>query len=184
VDLIRAQQGKTMRRNVATKLQSEEPQLEEWMTRPTVLVVAQTPGLVDTLLPVLGPSANVVVVSSFAAGKRQLVFQPRLLITELRLGEYNGLHLALRAQAHGVASVVLGAADPVLQRDAIALGATYLTMDEPIAERIEALLHAATLQPRVPATDVAWGVYSGQAQPSGTAVWQAVLAPRATSSYH
>ena len=35
----------------------------------------------------------------------------------------------------------------------------------------------------MPASDIAWGVYSGQ--PSGTAsVWETVLASRPTTSYH
>ena len=155
------------------------------MKRPTVLVVASTPGLADSLLPVLGASATeIVVVTSFSAGKQQLLLQPRLLITELRLGEYNGLHLALRAHANGIPTIVIGDADPVLQRDAATLGATYVVDTDPIAERIEPLVERTLRQPAaMPASDIAWGVYSGQR--SGTAsVWETVLASRPTTSYH
>ena len=157
------------------------------MKRPIILVVAQSPDLVDTLLPILDPGANdVIVVDSFTGGKQHLMLQPHLLITELRLGEYNGLHLALRAQAYEVPAIVIGDADPVLQRDAASFGASYLTLDEAVAERVQTLLQRTVrLRPRVPATDVSWQVYPGHARPSGTASpWEAVLATRITTSYH
>jgi hypothetical protein len=52
--------------------------------------------------------------------------EPDLLITELKLGEHNGLHLALRARAKSVPAVVIGEPDPVLERDAFQLGAMFL----------------------------------------------------------
>jgi FixJ family two-component response regulator len=66
------------------------------------------------------------VVSSFATAKQYLDEQPAVLISEVRLGEYNGLHLALRAQGRGVPAVLIGEPDSVLQREATQLGATYL----------------------------------------------------------
>ena len=154
------------------------------MKRRTVLVVARTPGLVDALLPVLDPRANdVVVAHSFTAGKRQLALQPDLLITELRLGEYNGLHLALRAQAQSVPTIVIGHADPVLQREAVNLGASYVATDEPVAGPVEALLHDMGLQPTV--SDIAWGMYSGHPRPSSTtAAGRATTGARLTTSSH
>src|SRR5690606_29444671 len=51
---------------------------------------------------------------------------PALLISEVRLGEYNGLHLALRARARDIPAVIVGDADPVLEHDARQLGAAFL----------------------------------------------------------
>ena len=157
------------------------------MKRPIILIVAQSPGLVETLLPVVDPGINdVIVVDSFTGGKQHLMLQPHLLVTELRLGEYNGLHLALRAQAHDVPAIVIGDADAVLQRDAATFGASYVTLDEPIAERVHTLLQRAVrLHRRVPATDVSWQVYPAHARASGTgSAWDAVLATRIITSFH
>ena len=53
---------------------------------------------------------------------------PLLLVTEVRLGAYNGLQLALRARTSGPRVTVIvmsGYADSVLQRDAERAGATF-----------------------------------------------------------
>src|SRR5690242_13904673 len=53
---------------------------------------------------------------------------PLLLVTEVRLGAYNGLQLALRARTAGPRVTVIvmsGYADTVLQRDAERAGATF-----------------------------------------------------------
>ncbi|HEX2462449.1 MAG TPA: hypothetical protein VHJ58_20060, partial [Vicinamibacterales bacterium] len=47
-------------------------------------------------------------------------------IAEVRLGDYNGLHLALRAKAGNIPALVLGNPDPVLEREAERLGVLYL----------------------------------------------------------
>lgn len=57
---------------------------------------------------------------------------PDVLITELRLGAYNGLHLVLRARltrASITAIVTARAADPVLQREAEQLHASFVVKD-------------------------------------------------------
>src|SRR5688572_27816620 len=95
--------------------------------KPSVLVVAPTPSIATTVFAWLTDAGCVpFVVSSFAAAKQHLEEKPCFLISEVRLGEYNGLHLALRAQAHGVPVVLLGEPDHVLQREAAQLGAVYL----------------------------------------------------------
>jgi len=94
---------------------------------PRVLVVAPTPSVAATAFAWLTEAGcGVTVVDSFAAAKRQLESDPCLLISEIRLGDYNGLHLALRAQARGIPSVLLGQPDLVLERDARQIGAIYL----------------------------------------------------------
>jgi DNA-binding response OmpR family regulator len=95
------------------------------------LVVAQTPSLVTALLSHLDSSSyDVTVVRGFAAGKTHLDLEPDLLLTELRLGEYNGLHLALRAGAARIPAAVIGEPDTVLERDAAKLGASYIQTGE------------------------------------------------------
>lgn len=94
---------------------------------PRVLVVAPTPSVAATVFAWLTDAGcGVTVVDSFAVAKRHLDSDPCLLISEIRLGDYNGLHLALRAQARGIPSVLLGQPDPVLERDAQQIGAIYL----------------------------------------------------------
>ena len=71
----------------------------------------------------------------------ELIEQPDLLITEIRLAAYNGLHLALRARARGISSIVIGGPDLLFERDAERFGARYLdvaALDEltPIAQRL------------------------------------------------
>jgi DNA-binding response OmpR family regulator len=91
------------------------------------------------------------LVTSFDDAKARLPSRPDLLISEVRLAEYNGLHLVSRAQALGIRSIVIGEADPVLERDAHDMGATYL---HPNVDRDEILALARRLtsddpQPKV-----------------------------------
>jgi DNA-binding response OmpR family regulator len=71
----------------------------------------------------------VTTVSSFDEAKKRLaLIRPDLLITDLRLGAYNGLHLVIRMRAEhpdSVAIVTHHAADPVLESVAAAQGAVY-----------------------------------------------------------
>jgi DNA-binding NtrC family response regulator len=92
------------------------------------LIVARNPVVGNALIAWLSMSGfEIVLVTTFEAARRQLAERPSLLVTELKLGEYNGLHLALRASAAKIPAIVLGTADAVLQRDADRLGATYFT---------------------------------------------------------
>jgi len=95
---------------------------------PRILVVAPTPSVAGKVFAWLTDAGcGVTVVDSFASAKRQLEHDPCLLISEIRLGDYNGLHLALRAQARGIPSILIGHPDPVLERDAQQIGAIYLS---------------------------------------------------------
>jgi DNA-binding NtrC family response regulator len=69
---------------------------------------------------------DVVLVGSFADAKAQLEGGPHLILTDIKLGAYNGLHLAVRAHSVGIPVIVIGADDAVLQRDAAALNARWL----------------------------------------------------------
>ena len=71
----------------------------------------------------------VVHAASFSRARARLIDRVHLLITDLRLGEYNGLHLVLVAkhqQPDVVAVVVADQEDGVLRREAASMGATYL----------------------------------------------------------
>jgi DNA-binding response OmpR family regulator len=96
--------------------------------RQHVVIVAQNPALATALLSWLGSAGyELAIVTTFAAAKALLDTKPSLLISELKLGEYNGLHLALKARAVGIPAIIVGPQDPVLQKDADELGATYLS---------------------------------------------------------
>jgi DNA-binding response OmpR family regulator len=73
---------------------------------------------------------DVAVVKDFAAARRELdEHPPTVLVTELKLGEYNGLHLAVRTRARfpGTPAIVIGDGDHTgLDAEARQLGAQYL----------------------------------------------------------
>lgn len=68
--------------------------------------------------------------ASFAEARRGLgrIPPPDLLVTDVRLGPYNGLHLAaiLRVEQPWMSTIAIGAADHVLELEAQALGARYV----------------------------------------------------------
>src|SRR5262245_9484146 len=93
---------------------------------PTALVVE--PSLADALSVVSILSQlgfRVTVSDNFHEAKARLLTRPALLVTELRLGEYNGLHLVLRgksANSEMAAVVTAEIADPVLAAETAHLG--------------------------------------------------------------
>ena len=79
----------------------------------------------------------VLSASTFVEGRRSLAEQaPDLLIADVRLGEYNGLQLVAVAPLAVPSIIVTGFPDPVLEAQALKLGARYVT--KPIV--VEALL--------------------------------------------
>ena len=101
------------------------------LSRPRVLVVTQNRAFANTLLAALLPSGfELSVVTTFTTAKSRLPLHPDLVIADVKLGAYNGIHLAVRAQALDIPAIVVGPDDAVLQRDATAMGATY--MPEPL----------------------------------------------------
>jgi DNA-binding NtrC family response regulator len=94
---------------------------------PRILIVGPTTSLSNVLVGWLTPVPyELVVVSQFAPARVHVDMEPDLLITELKLHDHNGLHLALRARSKSVPAIVIGDPDPVLERDAGELGATYV----------------------------------------------------------
>ena len=93
-----------------------------------ILIVAQTREIRSTLGSWFdGAGYEVAVATSFPEGKDLLKLGPDVVVAELKLGEYNGLHLADRALSSGVPAVVIGPKDIGLERDAEDLGAVYLS---------------------------------------------------------
>ena len=75
---------------------------------------------------------EVVAVSTLHAAKHALVAEdPDLLITDVRLGAYNGLHLVVARPTPIPAIVITGFPDRVLEADARRMGAEFLV--KPIA---------------------------------------------------
>ena len=115
-----------------------------------ILVVAHTPRLASSLVAWLGESGcDLVLANSYAGGKAQLASHPDLLVTEIKLGEYNGLQLALRGQAAGIPTIVLGPGSEGFAHEAELLGATYLSDDidsDELNDAIERVLRLASLQ--------------------------------------
>ena len=67
--------------------------------------------------------------AGFTAASSQLRRTPDLVIAEVRLGAFNGLHVAMRALFEGIPAIVMGADDPVLRKEARTMGISYVTPD-------------------------------------------------------
>ena len=101
-------------------------------TRQSAVIVTPDPAdvaMITAVLPATEFELN--VVQTFADAKPLVATSPiAVLITDLRLGEYNGLHLVLRAKTMWprMAAVLLSdLTDRVLQAEAERLGATFVT---------------------------------------------------------
>jgi len=98
-----------------------------------------------------GAGFTVTATDNYHEARNRLAAAPPLvLITEIRLGAYNGLQLALRAEAAGrrTAVVVTSAfPDPVLQRDADRVGATFALKPLTEAALLAAVYRTAMRQP-------------------------------------
>jgi DNA-binding NtrC family response regulator len=72
---------------------------------------------------------GVIGVSSYEEGKQELATMPDLLITDVRLGVYNGLQLVMRGRMLNPrlqAIVITGYADQIVRREAVHLQAEHL----------------------------------------------------------
>lgn len=90
------------------------------------------PVLTDAMFSVAAATSlgfHVTVANTFQEALERLRVPPVLLMADIRLGEYNGLHLVLRGKAarRDLAAIVTsGIADPVLQPEAEQFGATFV----------------------------------------------------------
>jgi DNA-binding NtrC family response regulator len=110
--------------------------IDSALTTPATALVVE-PSLGETMAIVAMLSSlgfRVTVSDSFQEAKTQLMMRPLLLVTELRLGEYNGLHLVLRGKAvrpDMEAIVTSHVTDTVLSAEAERLGATFVPKNVP-----------------------------------------------------
>lgn len=109
--------------------------------QPQMVIVAETPALADDLRAwLVAEGYRPTVETTFASAKVRLRTHPHLVITQLRLGAYNGLHVALHARCEGVPAVVIGEPDTGFERYAKQLGAAYVRINELGRERMLALV--------------------------------------------
>ena len=103
-----------------------------------VLLVEPDPTVGQWLRPTFERVARATICGDFLSARSQLLTDaPDVLVTNLRLGEYNGLHLVLLATSDGGATrsvVYSDRPDPYLIREAQTLGAFF--------ERTERLPHS------------------------------------------
>jgi len=94
---------------------------------------------------------NVTAVDNFSDAKSLLVAHPpMLLVTEIRLEAYNGLHLVLRGlskRPHMMVVVTSAFMDPVLRLEAERLGATFVPKPVAASELVAAAYRTALGQP-------------------------------------
>ena len=113
------------------------------MNTRRVVLVLPTPALVDDVARALPAHDTVVaIVSDFRTARALLSGDVDLVVSELKLGAYNGLHLAMSAAQQGIRSLVLGPDDGVLAAEAAGLDVPYLA--EPFTH--ERLVEALTAQ--------------------------------------
>lgn len=97
---------------------------------------------------------HVTTTETFAQARAWLsIAQPSVLITTVRLGSYNGLHLVLRGSATDPALAALVTSpteDAVLRADAEAMGATFLVKPVSEADLLAALLRTVYQRDRRP----------------------------------
>ena len=119
---------------------------------PDVLLVAPNPDVAAGIRQrLIDAGMRVTIVETFVEGREQLHSLPDLLISEVRLGDYNGLHLALRARSSGIPAIVLGKEDAVTEREAEKLGAMYVPTDGDV-RHLTAAIRAAGI--RIPTPKV------------------------------
>jgi DNA-binding NtrC family response regulator len=97
-----------------------------------ILIVEPNTTLRDTFASVLtGVSASVTACEDFPSARRAIGATPHdLLVAQLRLGAFNGLHLVYLARRRQMRCVVYAAVtDPVLAREVQSAGGFYETLD-------------------------------------------------------
>jgi DNA-binding NtrC family response regulator len=119
--------------------------------RQTVLVVDSEPeDLAQTVSLLRSAGYNTITAPTFEQGSAMLrSSHPDLIVTGLRLGAYNGLHLVLRsriAQPDLPAIVTTRHPDPVLAQETEQMKAVYLLRpldSQGFLSRVSQLLHPA-----------------------------------------
>jgi DNA-binding NtrC family response regulator len=113
---------------------------------PTILIVDRDRDSLDVLMRVMADAGyRVTGVQSFEDARRALRASPDVLVTEIRLGPFNGLQLIIRGRALNPrmpAIVVTAHPDIVVRREAEQLDAIYLTKPVDPAQLRDAVAQA------------------------------------------
>jgi CheY-like chemotaxis protein len=143
-------QPKRDRPRERSAMESSVPGVNDTVAAAAALIVE--PVLADAMFLVNAVSElglHVTVAATFQEAVERLRVSPTLLVADIRLGEYNGLHLVLRGKAarRELAAVVTSAAaDPVLRAEAEQLGATFV-LKPSTPEEIRAALCRTLFRP-------------------------------------
>jgi DNA-binding NtrC family response regulator len=117
-------------------------------TGKSVLLVDDDPAVLQLVRQWLSSAGySVIACDRFETAKQHLAAQaPDILVTDVRLGAYNGLQLVILAKQQGpqVAAVVMSAFDdPTLRKEAAQSGAGFVnkpcTRDQVLTAVIEAI---------------------------------------------
>ena len=94
----------------------------------TILIADDDPGIRSWLARLLeGAGYHVIAATSVEEAKKALANGgPDLLITDVRMGAFNGLQLVAMNPVHIPAIVMTGHDDPVIEQDARQLGADFI----------------------------------------------------------
>lgn len=99
-------------------------------SRPQTLVVAPDQGLAESVVAWLASEGHETkVCTDFNSAKAAYdADPPDLLVTQLKLGPFNGLHLAMRAMCRrqGTSTIIIGKPDPLFEEEAHRHQAKYL----------------------------------------------------------
>jgi DNA-binding NtrC family response regulator len=113
------------------------------MQRSVLVVDANSSDRSSTVLLLEAAGYRVVSAAGFDEAKQLLASEvPDLLITDLRLGSYNGLHLVLRSRRDHpemAALVVSRFPDPVLEAEALRQNASFLLKPLPDEDLLDAI---------------------------------------------
>jgi hypothetical protein len=93
---------------------------------------------------------HLTVTSTFHVAKTFLGNGPDLLVTELKLGDYNGIHLALRAAALGIPAIVIAGEE--FQHEVEQLGAVWMSPEAALSDELHIAM--ARLLPETAATSL------------------------------
>jgi CheY-like chemotaxis protein len=137
--------------------------------RPRILLVAPSDGFAISLVGALrAAGCDALVATDFPRAKALLETRPDAIIADVKLGSYNGIHLAIRASALGMPSIVVGSEDPVLMAEAARQQALYVSppLDAArVMEWIAKLLHVSSQARRSTRKQVpALGVYANDVE--------------------
>ena len=109
---------------------------------PRVLIVDDDVEVADTLREILEHAGHrVLAATTFEDGKRLLSATPPpdVLVTDIRLGRYNGLQLAVTRPSTTALIVISGHPDPTLEAETLRLGGQFMLKPVGATDLVEAI---------------------------------------------